>query len=443
MSIASWTGFVNMEGTGTTVYKPKKANSTYGLHFITRTPLAPNTKVIACPASLVITKETAIRGLQGLGVNEAELKRLNERQLVAGYVTAHFAVGLENLREGSSAATHLRHEMYISTLPTNQELLTPFQWTATELSLVEGLNLGHAANSRRELWHREWEELERILKGVVLDGALNWLTLRQGTTTSSQTPTSPPERFHHHYSTRLSSTTPINPSHLDTKSSSENENEQSSVPANEVTPKSYPVLDSRFGHVEPPTESSGHLDLGAFDRVDPGPEASAERSVGLVLRSETEAGEQVFNNYGPKGNEELILGYGFSLPENPDDTLALKLGIPEHTLTPYVREALSRLRSDTQTPPPRSNMGPQSVEEEEELEMDVTGLLLEMVQTKLERLNELLERNEGIVERAEVRTEVWDMVQDYVQGQMDILAACNAGLERRMDALAEGAGEGE
>lgn len=27
-------------------------------------------------------------------------------------------------------------------------------------------------------------------------------------------------------------------------------------------------------------------------------------------------------------------------------------------------------------------------------------------------------------------------------GQMDILAACNAGLERRMDAL-EGAGEGE
>lgn len=63
--------------------------------------MAPNTKVIACPASLVITKETAIRGLQGLGVNEAELKRLNERQLVAGYVTAHFAVGLENLREGS------------------------------------------------------------------------------------------------------------------------------------------------------------------------------------------------------------------------------------------------------------------------------------------------------------------------------------------------------
>jgi hypothetical protein len=73
-----------------------------------------------------------------------------------------------------SAATHLRHETYISTLPTNQELLTPFQWTAAELSFVEGLNLGHAVNARRELWHGEWEEVKRMLTGVVPDGALNW-----------------------------------------------------------------------------------------------------------------------------------------------------------------------------------------------------------------------------------------------------------------------------
>jgi hypothetical protein len=38
------------------------------------------------------------------------------------------------------------------------------------------------------------------------------------------------------------------------------------------------------------------------------------------------AGEQVFNNYGPKSNEELLLGYGFTLSPNPDDVVALKLG---------------------------------------------------------------------------------------------------------------------
>lgn len=77
------------------------ADSTYGLHFTTRTPLAANTKVIACPASLVITREAAIAGLQGLGADEDALKGLNERQLVAGYVTAHFAVGLDELRRES------------------------------------------------------------------------------------------------------------------------------------------------------------------------------------------------------------------------------------------------------------------------------------------------------------------------------------------------------
>jgi hypothetical protein len=34
----------------------------------------------------------------------------------------------------------------------------------------------------------------------------------------------------------------------------------------------------------------------------------------------------VFNNYGPKSNEELLLGYGFTLPNNPDDVVTLKLG---------------------------------------------------------------------------------------------------------------------
>lgn len=153
----------------------------------------------------------------------------------------------------------------------------------------------------------------------------------------------------------------------------------------------------------------------------------------------------------------MILGYGFSLAENPDDTLALKLGIPEDTLTPCVRDALSKLETnDTdQRGPlertwyvPRSGKIPpdlvervrivlsvqtaeQSAEEEAEGEMDVLGMLLEMVQTKLERLNELLERNEGIVERVRgVRGEVWDMVQDYVQGELEtwergtVLMAC-------------------
>lgn len=34
----------------------------------------------------------------------------------------------------------------------------------------------------------------------------------------------------------------------------------------------------------------------------------------------------MFNNYGPKPNEELLLGYGFVLDPNPDDVVPLRLG---------------------------------------------------------------------------------------------------------------------
>jgi hypothetical protein len=91
------------------------------------------------------------------------------------------------------------------------------------------------------------------------------------------------------------STTPINPSHMDTKASTHQDPPSDSVPAHEVTPKSYPVL-------IPGLDTLNHKRNQAVTWVSvPLTEESSERSVGLVLRSETEAGEQVFNNYGPKG----------------------------------------------------------------------------------------------------------------------------------------------
>lgn len=71
-----------------------------------------------------------------------------------------------NTDQVDSIAQHLHHEPYISTLPTSDELSTPFQWIETELSILEGLNLGHAVRARRELWNREWKETVRVLGGA-------------------------------------------------------------------------------------------------------------------------------------------------------------------------------------------------------------------------------------------------------------------------------------
>ncbi|SLM39105.1 hypothetical protein LPUS_09545 [Lasallia pustulata] len=45
----------------------------------------------------------------------------------------------------------------------------------------------------------------------------------------------------------------------------------------------------------------------------------------LMIDERLEAGAQVYNNYGPKSNEELVMGYGFSLENNLTDQYALKM----------------------------------------------------------------------------------------------------------------------
>ncbi|KAF9152542.1 hypothetical protein BG015_005099 [Linnemannia schmuckeri] len=46
---------------------------------------------------------------------------------------------------------------------------------------------------------------------------------------------------------------------------------------------------------------------------------------GLQMSSATtNKGDQVFNNYGPKSNEELLIGYGFCIEDNADDIVTLK-----------------------------------------------------------------------------------------------------------------------
>ncbi|KAL2350125.1 hypothetical protein BJ546DRAFT_488567 [Cryomyces antarcticus] len=50
-----------------------------------------------------------------------------------------------------------------------------------------------------------------------------------------------------------------------------------------------------------------------------------ETSFGLSLRNEVKAGDQVWNNYGPKPNDELLMGYGFCIPGNPFDRVAMTL----------------------------------------------------------------------------------------------------------------------
>jgi len=72
-------------------------------------------------------------------------------------------------------------------------------------------------------------------------------------------------------------------------------------------------------------------------------------TISLVIHSASKAGAEIFNNYGVKPNSELLLGYGFTLPANPDDTIVLKIGGSGAVDDPTARHEVGRSARGAET----------------------------------------------------------------------------------------------
>ncbi|CEP65071.1 protein-lysine N-methyltransferase LALA0_S21e00188g [Lachancea lanzarotensis] len=57
-----------------------------------------------------------------------------------------------------------------------------------------------------------------------------------------------------------------------------------------------------------------------------------ENAVTFTTDEKLSAGDEIFNNYGDKSNEELLMGYGFASPNNAFDTTTLTLRFPQDQL---------------------------------------------------------------------------------------------------------------
>ena len=133
-------------------------------------------------------------------------------------------------------------------------------------------------------------------------------------------------------------------------------------------------------------------------------------TISLILRENATAGSELFNNYGPKPNSELILGYGFSLPDNPDDTILLKIsGIDKKwEIGRSAQGAVAIWDELFHIVEQDEDGGDQEVYE---TQMDVADTLASMVQVLLEKLP--LEEK---VKDIDIRPEVLKMWKDYIQG---------------------------
>lgn len=208
----------------------------------------------------------------------------------------------------------------------------------------------------------------------------------------------------------------------------------SPVPSLATTPSSYPVL---IPGVDLFNHARAHPVTWEISRMPSIPDLS----ISLKENSAVSAGTELFNNYGPKPNSSLILGYGFSLENNPDDTIILKIGGQAthhaHELSHEIGRNAANVGAlwSSVRALMVENMGDQDGDDEEktglaqdiEADLQTCEVLADMVNDLIDRLPPL----EKLRESAKIRQEVVTMWKHYVQGQTEILASLLAWVKRR------------
>ncbi|KAL7410742.1 hypothetical protein BDY24DRAFT_399189 [Mrakia frigida] len=458
-SLRSW-----LESNGTFIHPSLeiKQDPTFGLSTWTTSSLPAETTVISLPFSLAVTPELAERSilalLSGEGKEESDsswreaVASLEERVKVLVYLVMHWIIEDETSSIDSSSP-YLAHYTYLRSLPSPSDLLTPLYFTATERELLQGTSVYGAANEMETTWKADFERVGKVLRLSEKHGFTWPRYLLASTYLSSRA-----------FPSRLLILPPPTAS-IPTTS------ETGAAPAPAPGP-SHPIL-------LPGIDILNHLPLHPVSWISsplPSSSSTTNSSSGIIsvhLPSPTAASSQIFNNYGAKPNDELLLAYGFVLPSLPYDTSPLLLssnGIPP-SVSQELKEGLGvdvgkrflvgrdgvievggELRVGVRwlvaDEEEKEVMRRWATEEKDgggtgwwerevggENEMNVVELLGEMVGGRLRAL-----RAGGVVEEGkegEVREEVMRICGIYRQGQIEILEASEQWLEGERDRVAE------
>ncbi|BFZ60543.1 hypothetical protein YB2330_001580 [Saitoella coloradoensis] len=177
---------------------------------------------------------------------------------------------------------------YINVLPTTFD--TPAYFDEDDLKYLTATNLFASWKERIDVWQDEWRTAVNLLPTEYDKEAFTWDDyLWSATVLSSRS-----------FPSRLLDDGPSD----------------SSPEASD--PVLFPIVDS-LNH-KPRTPVTWLKEAG--------------QCLKLIAEDEHCAGEEVCNNYGPKGNEELLMGYGFCIEPNDFDSVALRMGLPPNVSPP-------------------------------------------------------------------------------------------------------------
>ncbi|KAM0756459.1 SET domain-containing protein [Meredithblackwellia eburnea MCA 4105] len=418
-----------------------KQDPIYGTSIFSKNKLEKGSTIVSASFDTAITPNSSKSALKPL-TRDKSLAHWSDHQLIATYLALYLDSSFLTIPEASSQ--HWKHAPYVELLPKPADLTTPSYWTEDERLLLQGTNLAPAVLERQKKWEMELEGVREWLRPEVGE-LITWDAYLWA-------------------STMLSSRAfPSNLLHVDSTSM-----------VGDPTPVLLPGIDM-LNHSNEGVKVSWVSDV-------------VKRTMAIVIDEDVPADYQVFNTYGAKSNEELILGYGFHIPSNRSDTVFLKLSLPPPTPTPPTTVRTTSTTISTILPKltpeltnvrhavPRSGVLPEELvaqmrlflatdEERGEIvrraeedgegwgwesllgigkvgwenEMDVLSALEGMLESKVEGLRRWRCPGSGTGDGAGggVRKEVLDMVLEYRRSQVEILDKALENQQVRMEAAIE------
>lgn len=308
-----------------------------GYHLVVRRneKLEPGSQVVTCPMPCTMSILNVIDAeggftCRGIKIPPAFIQKQPRENVERFFLMEHYLVGKKSW-----------WAPYIATLPTPEEVRQMQFEKPDDLKWIHGTNLASAFEKQTQQWQAYYEQgmehLQKLNWQNAKSGRLTWDLYRWASTIfTSRSFTSQV----------LSDTLPADmarPMGRFSRSKTTNFRGRSDVEHSD-----YDHLTKLFSEGFP-------VLIPVLDILNYRPLAQVEWQarcfyVGLEVLEPVESGSEVCNNYGPRDNETLLLGYGFTVPNNPFDHFSVALRLPDGL-------SLTEFR----TPPPTSGGPPFNV----------------------------------------------------------------------------------
>ncbi|KAF3051778.1 hypothetical protein E8E11_010942 [Didymella keratinophila] len=245
-------------------------NESQGHHMRALRPTTP--EVVTCPLKLTLSS-------LNLDPDQEEVLPITSPlQQCRGKIPDHiltYLLLIEQRNKGKESPWHT----YIACLPGVESMTTPLWFDEEDVAFLAGTSLAPALKERKADYQKQWEHAVSVLREVGVSWAdeLDFESLLWAATI---------------FTSRAFISTHI-------------------LPEIETVPILFPVVDI--------------LNHSVTAKVEWDFKPHKSFTLRCLEISNFAVNDELFNNYAPKQNDELLLGYGFCLESNPIEQFALKL----------------------------------------------------------------------------------------------------------------------